>query len=312
VAAAANSSQFADAIGNLSLTSAPEFNSVFFDYQLSAASCAIPLTSIGVAYDLVADGRAYSLSISETPVGYHITGAVLQDGPLGDPVHGPNALWTGDDFSLATQQENPLVIADWIVPGASYPSWGCTFVGAYACDISPWIGITNEAGGGNGIAQAGTNSAIACVLPDFQCGHAYAGWYEFWPNSPVNCLNTAPGDQVQAIAYYSGGEYGAQIADDKTGAFCRSAQAMSMGTPNYAWILAEDEGDGYGGYYETPQFSSVNFQDACIGVPSLNCEISQIYSGDDTAAYHMSAPGTFYWDDSECPGLESCFSISQD
>ena len=315
VSAAVASPYLTSILNSLPNVTSLSFNSVYYDWNMSQAGCSVQLESVNVAFNVIASNTPGQVLVSESAPGYEVLSVTVQTTPIDNVAHQPDDLWTGEIFSLATQMSNPVVLAYWEVPYENYPSWGCTYWElSYDCDISPWAGLTATADGGapnEGIAQAGTNTAIACVLPNFDCSRGFAGWYEFFPADPVNCLSVSPGNEVYSDDAYDGGVYYLLIYDLTTGQSCGSHQSMSMGPPNWAWVLAENVGDGLGGYLESPTYGSVNFENMAVG---NDINIAPLYDGDDTQGYHMSdpTPAPPDYDTGPCAAIGSCFNIDQD
>lgn len=308
------SSTLIGAVNTLPNGTTLSFNSVYYDWNMSQSSCSVALESVNVAYDLTTPGGTGQLVVSENPFASQVVGVVEQAPSLTSAPHQPEALWTGEIFSLATQMTNPLVLAYWEVPYENYPSWGCTYVGAFVCELSPWAGLTATTTGGSpneGIAQAGTDTFIDCPIPNFDCSRIFIGWYEFFPADPISCLSVSPGNEVYSVDAYDDGQYYLLLYNLNTGQSCGAHESMTMGSPNWAWVVSENPGDGQGGYFESPTYGSVNFENIVVG-NDLN--VAPLYDGDDTAGYHMSnpTPAPPDYDTGPCAGIGSCFNIDQD
>ncbi len=269
------------------------FNSVYFDWNLSSTECSAVLDSVNVDYDGSAAGEPVSIVVSENPGTLAVTGAQAVSSGAPSLSHSSTGEWSGYGFHLYTVYPNLEIYAQWYVPYVNYPSWGCPFDGAYfICDISPWAGLTAESNGGNGIAQAGTDSYVHCTLPfGLGCGHSFDEWYEFYPSGSVDCISESisPGDSMESFVAYDSGTYYTLIEDTNNGHACGSNQGMSMGEPYYAEEVAENPGNPLGGVIPAPDFGQVNFFDSFVGnVANLNNIPNFNYGPGD----HVSLPSS--------------------
>jgi hypothetical protein len=169
--------------------------------------------------------------------------------------------WSGYSFNNGGKTiSNDYSI--WYEPGVSLPPQGCLLT---HCDVAFWIGLTNQVGGGNGIAQTGTDSGIYCIIVCTSGSYYYYGWYQFFPYQSTlqKCtMSVSNGDEVFANVYEypsTSTVYYTLLIDEKTGNTCTSSYNMSStGLSYYAQFIGERP--SYSGVYaRLPQFSTTTF-----------------------------------------------------
>ena len=281
-----------NALGESPSSSNLSFNSVYFDWNLSLTECSATVESVNVAYNGLISGRPVSVVAVEDPALQSVLEVDVTYENNATISHSTEGDWSGYGFSLATVYPNLEIYSQWYVPYVNYPSWGCPFDGLnFACYISPWAGLTVESNGGNGIAQAGTDSYVHCTLPfGLGCAHSFDEWYEFFPAGEEICLgqSVSPGDAMESFVAYDAGKYYVLVEDTNNGHSCGSNQAMAMGQPSYAEAIIENPGNPLGGYLPAPYFGQVNVFDTFVGnVANLNSVPHFNYGPGD----HVSLPG---------------------
>ena len=161
------------------------------------------------------------------------------------------------------------VYTSWTMPDAQNPSdsENCGLgSGQYWCHFAIWNGLENEFKGLNGIVQGGTENKIEC-LPT-TCNKHYRFWYEFYPNSSVECGDVHPGDSMASdvldTAILYGGppthHYHIWVYDYTTQQTCWADQNFPQMGTSYLAAVASETPSGCGGhcgtdgYYRLPVF----------------------------------------------------------
>jgi hypothetical protein len=284
---------------------------VFFGWNWNPAACAVLLATVNAVFDTHISGAPAQVTVVQGATNHTVERIELMVGLTSTLSHTPD-LWSGWSFDIATQDSD--ADAQWYVPDVSWPSWGCPWDEAYICLMSPWVGVTVESNGDSGIAQAGTSSAVICVLPDFDCINGHDGWVEFYQSStstPMNCLSVSPGDSIYAYASYYTPTYFAFVGDVNSGNACSSQQSMNMGGPPvYAEVVVENEPNSFGGgYFPAPDFGEVNFFNLLIGEvgDALTLSPADYGPGD-----HVALPSALAYNTGLCAGqYTTCFNIDQ-
>lgn len=238
------------------------FNSVAVVGNANLTRCSISNQSYEVAYSLVGQvGLVGQVSIWVNPSTGLVTNFAVSH--LFDSPKSSTGQWSG------YETKSPSITG--YTPSATYSSWtgfgvsqaeshcGATVVSAGVCAISFWGGLTAEGGGGSGIAQSGVNGVVECIgyLFGISCSSGYAGWYEFYPSSPNNCLSfSSPNDDLYSHVEYQGSNsYYAIIWDLTSGNYCSGTATMSMGAPSYSQWMLESDSNGVGGILDIPNFN---------------------------------------------------------
>jgi hypothetical protein len=238
------------------------FNSVAVVGNANLTRCSISNQSYEVAYSLVGKTSLVGqLSIWVSPSTGLVTNVEISHSV--DSPKTSTGQWSGYETKA------PAITG--YTPSATYSSWtgfgvssaeshcGATDFSGGVCAISFWGGLTAEGGGGNGIAQSGVNGVVECAGYVFgiTCSSAYAGWYEFAPSNPNNCLSfSSPNDDLYSYVEYQGADsYYAIIWDLTSGNYCSGTASMSMGAPSYSQWMLESESNGVGGILDIPNFN---------------------------------------------------------
>jgi len=311
VALALSSAVFVNASGGSPSSSAMAFNSVYFDWNLSSSDCSATVESVNVAYNELISGRLASIVAVEDP-SLHSVLQVEVNLQTNASTNHSSAQWSGYTFSLANLYPNLEIFSQWYIPYVNYPSWGCPFDGLYfECYISPWAGLTAQSNGGNGIAQAGTDSIVHCTLPfGLGCAHSFDEWYEFYPKAENVCIteSVSPGDSMESyVAYDQGIDY-VLIFDQSNGHSCGSSQSMSMGQPSWAQAIIENPANPLGGTYPAPYFGQVNVFDTLVANIG---NLKTVPHFADGPGNHVSLPSAVFY---PSPGvyIGSGFNVYQD
>jgi hypothetical protein len=238
------------------------YNSVAVVGNANLSRCTFSGQNYEVAYNLVGPGASVGqLSIWVSPITGLVTNSALTY--QADPPKSSTGQWTG------YETKSPSITG--YTPSVTYSSWtgfgvsqaesncGATVISPGICEISFWGGLTAEGGGGNGIAQSGVNAAVLCdgYLFGISCSSGYAGWYEFSPSNPNNCLSfSSPHDDLYSYVQYQGSNnYYAIIWDLTSGNYCQGSASMSMGAPSYSQWMLESDSNGVGGILDIPNFN---------------------------------------------------------
>lgn len=265
-AAAANeSSAYSAATQETSGSATIEFNGVAIVGNANTTQCKINSQSYQVAYTLVnSTGPKGQLSIWVNQTTGSVTSSALDW--QANPSTSATYQWTGytTKSKILSGYSPTGTWAAWTGFGVSQAESNCgaTIVTPGVCQISFWGGLTNESGGGNGIAQSGILASVVCVFVvyEFICSPSYVGWYEFYSSSsssPVNCLSfSSPNDDLASFIDFTGSnEYTATIEDLTTGKYCDASSSMSMGAASYSQWQVESSSNLVGGILDIPAFN---------------------------------------------------------
>ncbi len=168
-----------------------------------------------------------------------------------------NSYWSGYELwgknSGGTQVPVYQVTSEWNETSVSPPASPTNACLNQFCDVAVMNGLANNAGGSNGVVEAGSDSIVSCTSSN-SCTYTYYLWYGTDTGSTTSssttywCMNVAAGDYVgvNIMSEYiqpGGGPvttYTIYGADDTTGYSCGSVGDVtdtSMGTPYYGEFM---------------------------------------------------------------------------
>jgi hypothetical protein len=230
------------------------FSSISETWQLDATTCQLTLRTVDVSFSISANGTRQQITAREDPSiseVYNVTNL----GVTPTATNSPN--WSGYSFNNGQPINNAYAI--WSEPTAYLPSQGCQLT---HCDVAFWVGLTNQVGGGNGIAQAGTDSGIYCVGG---CSYFYYAWYEFFPYQSTlqKCsMSIGTGHQIFSQAYEypkTSTTYYTVVEDETTGNICTSSYNMSSTGLSYYGQFVGERPSYPTGYARLPKFDTTTF-----------------------------------------------------
>lgn len=274
------------------------YSSSFFLWSIGL-NCVSSLQSINVVFTPRNSVSTFDIVVRETPVDFAISAVTVRSAtPANNALSSSSsAHWTG---YIASTSSGPN--GQWIVPSESLWS-GCSS----ACETDIWVGQTAENGGASGIAQVGTDDFVEET--PIGVYHDYFAWYEYYSptsNSEQECFPVSVGDDVNAGTWYLDGQYYTGLTDITSAQSCTQNQAMSMGAPNWANWIDEQQVNPNGGNFGTPQFSTVTVQYVEYGAWTDLLEDTDLYN--ITQASYTGLGAMTYDTSPSCASGFSCFT----
>lgn len=260
------------------LSSSDAFLSSSNSWEVGAA-CSFTWVSVNLAYLVSNQEMLISVNPSLTKV------LAVNYYPLtyGTPVKQNE--WAGWQYNPGPALAQSSL--NWYVPSASQGDVSCEL---NHCDMEVWVGLSEEAGGNPGLAQAGTNSGLYCTIG---CSYYYWTFYNFYVDSDdanVYCPagsrnNISPNDFIYADVSTADGNgnptqsYSIYLHDNTNGVTCTGSQSESNEWPTtyayYAQFMAERPLD------TLAKFSMVSFDPASYCTNSHNsCTLAGSNGGD--------------------------------
>ena len=243
VSLALDSARFIQTTSSYSVSFYDVYDTWSFD-----SGCNVTLTSVNIVFNLKnASGWAGYAVATEDNASTHVVNVTLQQHNLENGNYRYEGAASGYEFTGNADGTTKVfeAIGSWSVPTVpmQQPSGDC--VTAPYCALSAWIGLVHVPGGcplgddcsgsqvytGEGIAQTGSETDIAC-FSDGSCTVPSASlWYEFWPNPEVDCsgnlgFQVNMGDSIHAYMLNQGwdggndGLWNLQITDNRSGNAC--------------------------------------------------------------------------------------------
>jgi len=233
-------------VKDLSKSYTVTFYSIFDNWKYDS-SCNVKLLSVNVVYALKdSHGVAGVAVATEDPTISVVSAVTLQ-------LHNPRANsvstnWSGYNFDYGGAGAVYQATGSWNIPAVTQPSSTACY--SPACLLAVWPGLTNDGTGVNGIAQAGSMSKVTFVT-GYPCSINYYLWYQFFPNSLVDCLETgvAASDSISTTILnhgYNGGStslWDITVTDSTLSGSCtvtnQSFTLSNGATPKFASFISE-------------------------------------------------------------------------